>query len=444
MSERINIVAAVDVGTNTTICLIGWENEGHKIEILGHAIVPSAGIRRGIVLNIDETVGAVKKAIAKASENLDVEIKKLYVNVVGQHLRTVSRTLQKSIEYGKIITKADIRALYDEARSTMQQPGDKVYHVVNQSYTVDGETAIQNPIGIAGSELRAEYRLIVGPENYEEKINTSLRMGGYEMVRCMVNPIAAAEAVISDDEKEAGVMVVDLGGGTTSMSVYYENVLRFISVLPFGGNVVTLDIKEGCNILLRHAESLKVQYGAAIAEAVPENRVVTIPSVNGWDPKEISFKSLSYIIQARMEEIVENVAFQLGKSGFGDKLGAGVVLTGGGAKLDGLKQLVRFKTGMDVRIGFPIVTLTPEQEKVLESPMFATAFGLLKKAVKDENAQHSQTPHTTAHANPEPAYQSEEMIAKPKKKVDKPKSKFGDNVLQRLSLFFNEESDSEL
>src|SRR5574344_1717417 len=325
MSERNNIVAAVDVGTNTTICLIGRENESHRIEVLGHAIVPSAGIRRGIVLNIDETVGAVNKAIAKASENLDVKIKKLYVNVVGQHLRTVSRTLQKSIEYGKIITKADIRGLYDEARSTMQQPGDKVYHVVNQSYSVDGETAIQNPIGIAGSELRAEYRLIVGPENYEEKINTSLRMGGYEMVRCMVNPIAAAEAVISDDEKEAGVMVVGLGGGTTSLSVYYENVLRFISVLPFGGNVVTLDIKEGCNILLRHAESLKVQYGAAIAEAVPENMVVTIPSVNGWDPKEISFKSLSYIIQARMEEIVENVAFQLGKSGFGDKLGAGVV-----------------------------------------------------------------------------------------------------------------------
>ncbi len=421
MSERNNIVASVDIGTNTTICLIGRENEGKKTEVLGYSMVGSAGIRRGVVFNIDETVEAIKKVVVKASAGLEVEIKKLYVNVSGQKIRTVNRVLHKSIEAGKIITKADIKGLFEEARSTVQQPGEKIYHVVIQSYSVDGETAIHNPIGVAGSELCAEYKLVIGPEIYEEKLRMSLSKAGFELVKAVVTPIAASDSVLSDEEKEAGVVVIDLGGGTSSISVFNENVLRFISIIPFGGNSVTLDIKEGCNILLKHAELLKVQYGAALGDFAPANKVATIPGINGWEPKEISFKTLSYIIQARMEEIVEFIYTQIQESGYLDKLGAGIVITGGGAKLEGLRQLVRYKTGMDVRIGFPIIGLTLDQEKVLESPQFAAAFGLLKKALKDVNAQN------------------EELVSKPIKKEEKSKSKFGDSVFQKLSLFFNEE-----
>jgi cell division protein FtsA len=425
MSERNKIVAIVDIGTNTVICLIGCPNQDDKLEVIGHSIVASAGVRRGVIFNIDETVEAVKKAVAKASVNLDVEIQKLYVNVTGQKIRTEKRIIRKAIEAGKIITKADIKMLYDGARSSEQEPGEKVYHVINQSYSVDDETAIHNPIGTTGAVLHGEYILVIGPESYEEKIKTSFRNAGFEVVGVVVNSIAAAESVIDEEEKEAGVVVVDLGGGTTSVSVFYENVLRFLSVIPFGGNVITFDIKEGCNILLRQAESLKIQYGAALGDFVPANKVVTIPGINGWEPKEISFKSLAYIIQARMEEIVESISFQIQKCGYADKLGAGIVITGGGAKLEGLRQLVRFKTGMDVRIGFPIVPLPFDQEKVLESPQYATAFGLLKKAIRDENAQN------------------DEMI--PKKKKDKEKSKFslGEKVVNTLSQLFNEEQDSE-
>lgn len=426
MSERNKIVAVVDIGSNTVICLIGSENSENKLDVIGHSIIASAGVRRGVILNIDETVEAVKTAVKKASVNLDVEIHKLYVNLSGQQLRTERRILRKSIDQGKIITKADMKALFDEARSTMQQPNEKVYHVINQSYTVDGETGICNPIGAAGSELFAEYKLIIGPESYEEKLRTSLNKAGFEMVRAIASPIVAAESVIADDEKEAGVVVVDLGGGTTSIAIYYENVLRFLSVIPFGGNVITLDIKEGCNILLRQAESLKVQYGAALGDFVPANNMITIPGINGWEPKEISFKSLAYIIQARMEEIVESVYYQIEKSGFIDKLGAGIVLTGGGAKLQGLRQLVRFKTGMDVRIGFPIVALPPSLERILDSPQYSSAFGLLKKAMKDENAQN------------------DDMIVKKKKEVKTTQKKsFGEAVAHKLSLFFNEDQDSE-
>jgi cell division protein FtsA len=425
MNERNKIVAIVDIGTNTVICLVGSPNHENKIEVIGHSIVVSAGVRRGVILNIDETVGAVKKAVAKASENLNVEITKLYVNVTGQKIRIKKYIANKKIDAGKIITKADIKMLYDEARAAECEPGEKVYHVINQSYSVDGETGILNPIGTLGSELLAEYRLVVGPVVYEEKIKTSLEDAGFEMVGLVVNPILAADSVIDDEEREAGVVVVDLGAGTTSVSVFYENVLRYLSVIPFGGNVITLDIKEGCNILMRQAESLKVQYGSAMGDFVPSNKVVTIPGINGWEPKEISFKSLAYIIQARMEEILESVFYQIEKSGYAEKLGSGIVITGGGAKLDKLNQLVKFKTGMDVRIGFPIVELPFEQEKILDSPQYATAFGLLKRAMKDENAQN------------------DDLIVKKRKAKEKPKFGLGEVIANRLSLFFNEEQDFE-
>jgi cell division protein FtsA len=424
MSER-NIVAALDIGTNTVICLVGKESNDSKIQILGHSIVTSAGVRRGVVLNIEETVEAIKNAIEKATYNLDVKIKKLYVNVAGQQIRTVERELSKTIAEGKIISKLDIKTLFEEARAIHLEEGEKVYHVINQSYMVDGEAGIHNPIGIAGEELKAEYRLIIGPVNYEEKLWASLKKAGYEMVKCVVNSVAASEAVLTEDEKEAGVVVVDMGGGTTSISIFHDSVMRHLGMIPFGGNVVTNDIKEGYSLLLRQAESLKVQYGQAMGEHAPENKVVTIPGINGWEPKEISFKSLAYIIQARMEEIVESIFFQIEKSGFADKLGAGIVITGGGAKLEGLRQLVLFKTGFDVRVGKAINGIPSKEEKAIYNPQFACAFGLLKMALRNSDAQNDES-----------------IVKKRKKKVRSGKN-YGESLVQKLTLFFNEEQDAE-
>jgi len=424
MSER-NIVAAVDIGTNTVICLIGQMTSENKIQILGHSIVASAGIRRGVIFNIEETVEAIQKAFEKATLKLDVSVKKLYVNVAGQQIRTVERQLCKPIGLGKIITKHDINLLHGEAKRVELNDGEKVYHVINQSYTVDGETNIHNPIGIAGEDLIAEYRLIIGPAIYEEKLGACLRKAGFEMVKCVVNPVAASEAVLSDDEKEAGVVLVDLGGGTTSISIYHDSVLRYLSMIPFGGNVVTNDIKEGYTLLLRQAESLKVQYGSAMGEHAAENKVVTIPGINGWEPKEISFKSLAYIIQARMEEIIESVFYQIEKSGFANRLGAGIVVTGGGAKMEGLRQLILFKTGLDVRIGKAINGIPSKDEKAIDTPQYATAFGLLKMAVKNPDAQN------------------DELILAKHKKKERSGNNYGEAIIKKLTLFFNEEQDAE-
>ncbi|MCF8358545.1 MAG: cell division protein FtsA [Prolixibacteraceae bacterium] len=422
MSEQNKIVAVIDIGTNTTICLIGEEVPGDKPEVLGYSMVASAGVRRGVVLNIDETARAVKQAVDEASKMAGLDVAKVYVNLSCQQLKTVDKVMTRKIDEGKIITKADIKQLYDEVKASVQLPGEKVYHVINQSYSIDDEAGIFNPIGITGSQLFANYKLIAAPENCENKLRSSLKKAGYELVRCIAGPVVSAESVLTEDEKEAGVVVVDFGGGTTSVSVFYENVLRYMAVVPFGGNVVTFDIKEGCNILLRHAELLKVKWGQALGDFAPANKVVTIPGLNGFEPKEISCKSLAYIIQARLEEIFESVYFQIEKSGFADKLGAGIVLTGGGAKLEKINQLVRFKTGMDVRVGYPVFRMNNEQESLLESPQFSAAFGLLKKALRDENTLN------------------EDMIVKKRKR---PKFNFGGAVVEKLTLFFNEE-DSEM
>lgn len=424
MSER-NIVAAIDIGTNTVVCLIGQMTSDDKIQILGHSMVTSAGVRRGIIFNIEECVEAIRHAYEKASARLDVEIRKIYVNIAGQQLRTIERKLQRPIGAGKIITKLDIKNMHQEARDVELNEGEKVYHVINQSFTVDDESNIQNPIGFSGDVLTAEYRLIIGPAAIEDKLKICLDKAGFEMVKCVVNPVAASEAVLSEDEKEAGVVLVDLGGGTTSIAIYHENVLRYLSIVPFGGNVVTNDIKEGYTLLLRQAEALKVQFGSAMGEHAAENKVVTIPGINGWEPKEISFKSLAYIIQARMEEIIESIYYQIERSGYANRMGAGIVLAGGGARLDGLRQLVLFKTGLDVRVGKAINGIPSKDEKTIDTPQYATAFGLLKMAVKNPNAFN------------------EEVYVNKRKKA-RVVNNYGESFMKKLSLFFNEEQDAEL
>jgi len=198
----------------------------------------------------------------------------------------------------------------------------------------------------------------------------------------VLEPLASSEAVLTDEEKEAGVVLVDIGGGTTDVAIYYDNVIRHTAVIPFGGNMVTTDIREGCSILQKQAEDLKVKFGYAIGDIAPENKVVSIPGIAGREPKEISFKNLAYIIQSRMEEILDAVNFEIQNSGFAEKLTAGVVITGGGALLKNLPQLVKYKTAMDVRIGHPNVHLTGKGKDEINQPVYATSVGLVLKGLE--------------------------------------------------------------
>jgi cell division protein FtsA len=279
---------------------------------------------------------------------------------------------------GNEVTQTIVRGLSEEARRHAVQPGEKIYHLVPIEYVVDGEREMSKPVGIAGRRIDATFNIVLASENYEKNLTRAIEKAGFELAAVYVNPFVQGTACLSQDEKEAGVVLLDLGAGTTGISLYYENKLRLALELPFGGNVISNDIKEGCNIIPRHAEMVKVNCGFAMSDLAPDNKVAQIPEVEGWPGKEISFKSLAGIIQARVEEIMEWVNFQLESTGYVDKLGAGIVLTGNGANLNGIDKVVSFMTGLDVRFGRPIVAMKEQLfNEQLVTPGSANLLGVL-------------------------------------------------------------------
>jgi cell division protein FtsA len=256
--------------------------------------------------------------------------------------------------------------------------GEEIIHVLPQNFIVDNETGIKNPVGMLGRRVEANFHIVVGQITSARNIAKCINKAGLSLNELILEPLASSVAILTEDEKEAGVTLVDIGGGTTDVAVYYDDIIRHTAVIPFGGDVVTKDIKEGCSILQRQAELLKVQYGSALGDLAREDEVVSIPGISGREPKEISLKSLAYIIQSRMEEILNAVLYEVENSGYYDRLSAGIVITGGGALLKDLPQLVKFVTGMDVRLGYPGVKLASESVEEVNNPMYSTSVGLIQ------------------------------------------------------------------
>jgi cell division protein FtsA len=281
--------------------------------------------------------------------------------------------------YEDEIQKEEVFKLIEDMHKIHIDIGEEIIHVIPQNFIVDNETGVKSPIGMCGRRLEANFHIVIGQVAAAKNIEKCIRKANLTVKDMILEPLASSDAVLTDDEKEAGVVLVDIGGGTTDVAVYYDNIIRHTAVIPFGGNVVTKDIKEGCAILQRHAEQLKIQYGSALGDIAPEDKVVSIPGISGREPKEISFKSLAYIIQSRMEEIIDAVNFEIQNSGYADKLAAGVVVTGGGAMLKHLPQLMKFKTAMDVRIGLPNEHLAGSAKNEINQPMYATSVGLIMR-----------------------------------------------------------------
>lgn len=431
MSKSGKIVAAVDVGTTKVVVVAGRKNEAGKIEILGYGKARSMGVKRGVVLNIDEAFSAIHEAIRQAEDAFQGDIEEVYVNIVGQQLKTLTNKGERYIGERRIVSEEDVDALFQQVKKVDLPAGYKIYHTSPQLFTIDHESGIPNPVGMAGEKMQADFKLLVAPEVYEENLKLCFERAGITIRKTMIDPLASSEMLLSEDEKEAGVVLLDIGGGTTKMAVYRDGVLCYSALIPFGGNVITHDIKEGCSILARQAESLKVQFGQAMGDFAPEDKVVTIPGISGWEPKEISFKSLAFIIQARMEEIIEAFFFQLEKSGYMDQVGAGIVLTGGSALMPNLGQLIKFQTGLDVRKGIPRLKLG-DQYKELEDPRNATVLGLLQTALNETEQEPTK----------------EFFFKAKKKKVRSTQpgffSQMKREVTRQVTLFFDDEQDTEM
>jgi cell division protein FtsA len=360
----------------------------------------SLGVMRGMVANIEKTVASIKEAVAEAEAKSGVEISDVHVGIAGQHIKSMQhRGMITRTNINDEISRKDIDAIIKDMYKLAMPPGEEIIHVIPQEYIVDNEQGIKDPIGMSGIRLEANCHIITGLITAANNIQKCVTKAGLKTVDIILEPLASAEAVLTEEEKEAGVVLVDIGGGTTDIAIFQDGIIRHTAVIPFGGNVITEDIKEGCSIIRNQAELLKTRFGSALAKQMKDNEIVSIPGLRGREPKEISVKNLASIIQARMEEIIESVYYEIKSSGFEKKLIAGIVITGGGSQLKHVTQLVEYITGMDTRIGYPNEHLGKGMEEV-KSPMYATGVGLVIKGLQELERERKNMGATTTAPTP--------------------------------------------
>jgi len=428
--ESSEIIVGLDIGTTKIAAIVGQRSEFGKIEILGYGKTESIGVKRGVVSNIENTVQSIKTAIEEAEQKSGAEISYVNVGIAGQHIKSVQHRgsiIRESSE--EEVGQKDIDTLLHSMYNLNMSPGEEIIDVIPQEYIIDNEQGIRQPIGMLGNSLEANFHIIIGQTTAAKNIYKCVKKAGLEVVDLILEPIASSNAVLSEEEKEAGVVLVDIGGGTTDIAIFQDGIIRHTAVIPLGGDIITEDVKEGCTIIRKHAEELKVKFGSALANENKDEEIVAIPGLRGRPPKEISLKNLASIVQARMEEIIEHIYYEIKNSGFEKKMIAGIVITGGGALLRHVAQLTEFMTGMDTRIGYPNEHLAKDVPDDMASPMYATGIGLVIEGLDRLEKQKVREAKTSADPKTE------------KKKVKEKKEKRPPSFLRKIQDFF--ENDPE-
>ena len=359
-----------------------------KVDILGMGKVSShGGVTRGVVSNIDKTVLAIQEAIKEAALKSNVDLRKVQVGIAGAHINSLQhKGMIIRNDRESEINKDDLEKLENDMFKLAVKPGDRIIHVLPQDYTVDDEPGILDPVGMSGVKLEGNFHIITGQISAAKNIYKCVEKSGLKVSELALEPLASAEAVLSKEELEAGVVLVDIGGGTTDVAIFHDGIIRHTAIIPYGGNIITEDIKEGCNVMKAHAEALKIKFGSALANELCENEIVSIPGIRGREAREISIKNLSMIIQARVEEILELVYYEIKASNV-KNLAGGIVLTGGGSQLKHISQLAEFITGLDARIGYPNEHLAKGMVDEVKSPIYATSVGLVLRGLAEERSQ---------------------------------------------------------
>ena len=414
--NKDNIAVGLDIGTTKIVAMIGKKNEYGKLEILGIGKSKSLGVHRGVVNNITQTIQSIQQAVTDAENDSGYKINDVVVGIAGQHIRSIQHSDYISRPNAEeVIGDADIDTLIGQVHKLAMLPGEEIIHVLPQEFKIDGQAEIKEPIGMYGGRLESSFHVVVGQAASIRNLGRCIKSAGLELSGLTLEPLASADAVLSQEEKEAGVALIDIGGGTTDLAIFKDGIIRHTAVIPFGGNVITEDIKEGCSIIEKQAELLKTRFGSAWPGENKDNEIVSIPGLRGREPKEISLKNLSKIIHARVVEIIEQVYAEIKLYGHEDpkkKLIAGIVLTGGGAQLQHIKQLVEYITGMDTRIGYPNEHLAGNSDEELSSPLYATAVGLVMNSIR--NNTKSATPFVEMKKE-EPV-----VVARPQVVVEEP------------------------
>lgn len=451
MIHKEQIIGAVDIGTTKIVTIIGKINANQRLEILGLSCTESRGVKRGVVQNIEETVMSIKHTIKEAEAQSGYKLNEVFVGIAGQHIHSIKSSgylLRDS--YDSEITNEDLKRLENDMRKIPVEVGEEIIHVIPQNYTVDNEPDIKNPVGMFGKRIDANFHIVIASVTFANNIKRCIEKSGLHVKSLVLEPLASSEAVLTEDEKEVGVAMIDIGGGTSDLAVYYENIIRHTAVVPLGGNIISKDLKDGLCILPRHAEMLKIKHGSALQALAQPNDFVSVPGISGREPREISSATIAGIIQCRVEEILNFIALEIERSGFQDKLSAGIVVTGGGSMLKNVRQLINFRTGMDARIGFPTEHLVASSVADVNHPKYATAIGLVFKGyqyLREHKEGLSITnvgEEITAEFQPKAApiletkqAVKEEVVNEPENK-DISKSKFLNSLLNKFTVIFDE------
>ncbi|MBN8835794.1 MAG: cell division protein FtsA [Sphingobacteriia bacterium] len=387
------IIVGLDIGTTKIAAIAGRKNEHGKLEILGFGRANSSGVQHGQVLNIDQTIKAIHQALQNCYDsNPDLEINEVYVGIAGHHIKSLQTRgdiVRQDPE--NEIQRFEIDQLMDNQRKTFIPAGDQIIDVIPQEFYVDNIQNIKDPVGYNGVKVGANFHIITGDRNAIRNINRAVERSGLKTKDLVLQPLASASAVMSDIDMEAGVAILDIGGGTSDLAVFYEGILKHTAVIPFGGENITNDIRMGLGVLKQQAEAMKVQFGSALADEAKTNAFITIPGLKGMPAKEISVKNLAQIIQARMSEILDFVSYHLKQVGLDSRaLNGGIILTGGGSQLKHLIQLTEYTTGLNARIGLPNEHLAPNHIEELKKPMYATCLGLILKGYSDYEHRNKQ------------------------------------------------------
>ncbi len=455
MNSEQPIIVGLDIGTTKIAAIAGRKNEYGKLEILGFGRANSNGVQHGMVLNIDQTIKAIQMALENCyASNPNLTLSEVYVGIAGHHIKSL-QTRGDIVRHNndEEIKQVEIDQLINDQYKTYIPAGDQIIDVIPQEFTVDNFQNIPDPIGYSGVKVGANFHIITGDKNAIRNINRSVDKAGLKTKDLVLQPLASAAAVMCDHDLEAGVAIVDIGGGTTDLAVFYEGILKHTAVIPFGGENITNDIKTGLGVLKTQAEQMKVQFGSALAEEAKANAFITIPGLRGMAPKEISVKNLAGIIQARMSEIMDFVSYHLKQVGLDNRmLNGGVILTGGGSQLKHLIQLTEYVTGLNARIGYPNEHLAAGHIEELAKPMYSTCLGLILKGYNDFENKRKQfdTQHTKIKI-PESLQQVEEVeleVASEKTEIQiKPRKTlkgFMDSFKNGLIELFKEEEDAKL
>lgn len=439
--KTTDLAIVLDIGTTKVCAIAGCKNQYDKIEILGVGTVQSEGVSRGVVANIDKTVKAIREAIEIAERNSKQKFKSVHVGIAGQHIKSHHHHgLLVRNDSTSEISLEDVEKLISDMYKIVLPPGDKILHVIPQEFTVDDEKDIVDPVGMAGVRLEANFHIITGQITASKNIMRCVEKVGLEVADMTLEPIASAKAVLSEEEKEAGVALIDIGGGTTDLTIFQEGIIRHTAVIPFGGNIITSDIKEGCTVMKDQAEKLKLKFGSALANEVYDNRSIIIPGFRGRDPKEISEKNLAKIIQARLEEIFDFILWEIKRSGYENKLIAGIVLTGGGSLLKNIDLLAEYHTGLIARRGLPVDSLAHGYTQNLASPIYSTAIGLLITTL--ENMELAErTKQEVFDVNDEVEETTEEQTTN--KGASMTQTKWFEKLFTYTKEFFENTPDSE-